>query len=461
MKKFFALLFLLSLLLAACQTPTIPLAATATVPVSLQTQALNPSSTVTLAPFLVPSSTPAPTASPASPLPSATSGVQATAGAGQAAAFKDCALLPGLPACGGKLPLTGKLALIDPAGKFLALVDFKAGTAWQEPSPSSPVTLSFSPSGRQAAAISTGTAGTPSTVYDVGSGKVARSVTLQGLIGWTAQDDLAGSPFRTVWSAAGDQAWIDFNTAVAHLRFAAQPDKDVTWPVTSAPTDRIAQAVDWVPGTDLLLFELHAAGNSMWITGGSLYTLNVKNGAIKDLRANMALTFHFQWQPSAKGVMVYGDTTPTPGQPMGGQSLFVLNVVSASRKSVDLKTQVSISAPAFTPDGQSILFGASLPADQSAANSPFTLAAIYLVNPATGKVSALTQPPAGMSDTRPLLLPDGQNFLFYRVDEQQQTFSLRLGFLGGGVDQAVTGSLSLPARTGPEQTFDSVVVYQP
>lgn len=461
MKKFFLLFLLLALPLVACEAPEVP-TASATPPPSiattttLPTQALTPLSTVTLAPFLVPTSTLAPTASPAAGLPSATPGVpQATAGAGQAAAFKDCALLPGLPACGGKLPLTGKLALNDPASGLLALIDFKAGTAWQELSPSSPVTLSFSPSGKQAAAISTGTAGTPSMVYDVGSGKLVRSLTLQGLIDWTPQDALAGSQFRTVWSAAGDQAWIDYSTALAHLRFAAQPDKDVTWPVASAPSDRIAQAVAWVPGTDLLLFEQHTAGNSMWIIGGSLYTLNVKDGAIKDLRANLALTFRFQWQPAAKGVMVYADSGA------GGQALYVLNVVTGLRKAVELKVPVNVSAPAFTPDGQSILFGASLPADQSAAGSPFTLPAIYLVNPTTGKVHALTQPPAGMSDTQPLLLPDGQNFLFYRVDDQQQTFSLRLGSLSGGTDQPVTGSLPLPARTGPEQSFGEVVMYQP
>ena len=448
MNKSFILFLLLALLLAACQpvgTPaaslTPPPAATA---VPLPTQAPTPQATPTQAP----------TAAPTAPKPSATpEAPQATPAAGQAAVFKDCALLPALPACGGKLPLTGRLVLIDSANQRLALVDFKDGAAWQEPLPRTVVALSFSPSGKLAAVIPGTIAGVPSTVYDVGSGKQVQSVTLQGQAGWTPQDALVASPFRTVWSAAGDQAWIDFNTGLAHLRFAAQPDKDVSWPVSAGANDRIAQAVAWAPGTDLLLFEQHTAGSSMWITGGSLYTLNVKNGAIKDLKANMALTFRFQWQPGASGVLVYGDSAASPV--MGGRSLFVLNVVSGSRKAVLLSDQVNVSAPAFTPDGQSILFGAA------AAGSPFDLPAIYLVNPTAGKVKALTQPPAGSSDTLPQLLPDGKNFLFYRVNDQEQTFSLRLGSLAGDLDAPVTGSLPLPARTGPDLSFDSVLVYQP
>ncbi|HEX7597135.1 MAG TPA: hypothetical protein VF518_02910, partial [Polyangia bacterium] len=369
---------------------------------------------------------------------------------------------PGLPACGSKLPLTGRLALVDSANQRLVVVDFKAGAAWQEPLPGTDVFLSFSPSGKLAAAIPATAAGIPSALYDVGSGKQVGSVTLQGLIGWTPKDTLAASTFRTAWSAAGDQAWIDYSTGLAHLRFAAQADKDVTWPVTTAPSDRIAQAVAWVPGTDLLLFEQHTAGNSMWITGGSLYTLNVKDGAVKDLKANMSLAFRFQWQPGVTGVMVYGDTSPNQGQVMGGQSLYVLDVVAGSRKAVALTSQVTVSSPAFTPDGQSILFGAVLPADQASANGPFTLPAIYLESPAKGEVHIVTQPPAGFSDTQPQLLPDGQSFLFYRIDDQQQTFSLRLGTLSGGVDQPVTGSLPLPLRTTPaEVDFGGVVVYQP
>jgi len=471
MNKQFIPFLLLALLLAACQpvgTPaaslTPPPAATA---VPLPTQAPVPQATPTQAATLLPSATLAPTAAPTMPQPSATAGAgQATAGAGQAtpaagqaAAFKDCALLPALPACGGKLPLTGRLALIDSANQRLALVDFKGGAAWQEPLPGTDVALSFSPSGKQAAAVASTAAGVPSTVYDVGSGKQVQSVTLQGQAGWTPQGALVASPFRTVWSAAGDQAFIDYNTALAHLRFAAQPDKDVPWPVSVAPGDRIAQAVAWVPGTDLLLFEQHTAGSSMWITGGTLFTLNVKNGAIKDLKANMALTFRFQWQPSASGVLVYGDSAASPV--MGGRSLFVLNVVSGSRKAVQLSDQVNVSAPAFTPDGQSILFGAALPAGMDLPDSPFHLPAVYLVNPTTGKVRALTQPPAGSSDTLPQLQPDGKNFLFYRVNDQEQTFSLRLGSLAGDLDAPVTGSLPLPARVGPDLSFDSVLVYQP
>jgi Tol biopolymer transport system component len=401
--------------------------------------------TPTIAPPLVPTDAPKP-----------------TSGADSAAAFTDCALLPALPSCSGKLPLTGRLALNDAAGKRLVVVDFKSGAAWQvpwqAPALQGPSGLSFSPSGKLLANFPPGNSGQPYLIYDSASGKQVNQLTPQGIDAWTPQDSFQGAPFRTVYSATGDQAYIDFKTAIAHVRLATSPDKDVTWSVVNGPNDRIPQAVAWVPGNDLLLFEQHYASNSMWVNGGALFTLNIKTGEVKDLKAGMLLNFQFQWHPTEPGMLVFGDSSNSPV--MGGQQLAVLNVLTGQLTHLIADPNVLITASGWLPDGKTILFAASMPADSASAGGPFALPAIYVINPDGSGLRRVTNPPQAVRDDQPQMLPDGQHFLYFHADTQKQTFTVRLAALDGSLDQAVTGSLPAPQCT-VTCAWDAVVVYKP
>jgi hypothetical protein len=368
-----------------------------------------------------------------------------------------------LASCGGKLPLAGELALSDPAGKRLVGVDFKTGAAWQVPwhDPlAGPSGLSFSLSGKLLAALPPGNSGDqPYAIFDASSGGQVQQAIPQGVLEWTPQDSFAGVPFRTAWSAGGDQAWIDFDTALAHLRFAAQPDKDVTWPASPTPGDQIPQAVAWVPGSGVLLFEQHYA-SSMWITGGALSTLNVKTGETRDLKASIKLDFSFQWHPTEAGVLVFGDSSNSPI--MGGQTLAVLNVLTGQLSHPIKSDTVSVSTPSWLPDGKTILFAAFTPGDTSQPGDTFAAPAIYLMERDGSNARPVTKPLQGTRDSHPQLLPDGKYFVYFRADTQKSTFSLRLAALDGSLDEPVTGALPLPSTApGGDYAWDTALVYRP
>ena len=446
MKKRF-LLLLLVLLLAACQPLGTPLPSITPLPTPTELPSATPQPTATFLPTSQPTAT-------ATPQPTATPAISGPL----AAAFNDCALLPALASCGGKLPLSGRLALSDSANKRLVVVDFKSGAAWQVPAAAAPAGLSFSPSGKLLASFPPGNSAQPYLIYDSSSGKEVQQITPQGSDAWTPQDSFEGAGFRTVWSAAGDLAWIDFNTALAHIRFAAQPDKEVTWPVGPGPSDQIPQAVTWVPGSDLLLFEQHYAANSMWVSGGALYTLNVKTGEVQDLKANMLLDFKFQWHPAEKGVMVFGDSSNS--SMMGGQALAVLNVLTGQISHPIADPNVSISAPAWLQDGKTILFSAFMPGNTAQVGDPFALPAIYTINRDGSGAHTVTKPSQNERDSHLQFLPDGQHFLYFRSDTQKGTFTLRLAAVDSSLDEAVTGSLP-PQQCAFVCFSDAVVVYQP
>jgi hypothetical protein len=469
MKKL-ALLGLFLLILSACQaaaTTAQPPAATAT---QLPSASDTPAATDTLPPAA--SATPAPTPSAAptaatSPEPSATATLASPPMNVQPQVVKDCILLPGLLGCNGPtLPLSGLLALNDPANQRLVVANFKTGTAWQvsladlfTTNPSgSPSGLSFSPTGELLAVYPPGNSGVPFNILETASGQGEQQVTAPGLPDWTPQDTLDMAPFRTAWSAAGDRAWIDFQKAELHVRFAAQPDQDVIWPVEPVPSDKIHQVIAWVPGTNLVLAEYHFASNSMWVTGGELYTVDVKSGAIKDLKAHMKLDFPFQWNPAETGVMVLGESSDSPT--MGGQRLALLNVLTGSLQILVQDNNVLISTQTWLPDGKTILFGGRIPGGAPAGN-PFATSGVYAIGSDGKGLRALTYTSHGQHDEKPQVLPDGKNFLYFRLDEAQMTAVLRVASLDGKLDQPVTGPLTVPVCTFNTCSWDGVAVYRP
>ncbi len=438
-----------------------------------------PSPLPTEQPTALPSATPPPTPLPTAALPTTTPTAsptqQTTPGGVQPQAFSDCALLPalpGLPGCGGSKAaqlLGGELILVDQGNHRLVGVDYNTVQAWQIPladlfptNPSgAPSGLSFSPSGKLVAVYPPGNSGALFTILDAASGREVTQVTPAGQADWTPQDTLDMHPQRTIWSAQGDVAWIDFNTAVAHVRFAADPGKEVTWPIAPGPSDKIPQAVAWVPGTDLLLFEQHFASNSMWVTGGELSTLDVKTGAVKDLKASLKLDFQLAWHPSQTGVMVFGDSCCHPI--MGGQNLAILNVITGELTHPIQDQNVSIAYPSWLPDGQTLLFAASLPIDKIKTGDPFASSAIYELKRDGSGLRSLTKPGPSQYDARPQLLPDGEHFLYFRVDTitDPGTSVLHLAALDGSLDEPLTGALAAPqCMASPQCAWDSIAVYR-
>jgi hypothetical protein len=465
MKKL-TLLILLALGMAACA----PVGAPSATPSPLPTEPPTPLPTVGI-----------PTATPTAE-PTAAPTAQATPGGVQPQAFSDCALLPalpGLPGCGGSKAaqlLSGELVLVDQANRRLVGVDYNTVQAWQIPladlfpaAPTGfPAMLSFSPSGKLLAVYAPGNTGASFAILDAASGQEVGQITPSGVPDWTPQDSLEMAPFRTVWSGQGDAAWIDFNTAVAHLRLAADPGKEVTWPVAPAPSDQIPEAVAWVPGTDLLLFEQHFASNDMWVTGGELYTLDVKTGAVKDLKAHMKLDYQFAWNPTQAGLMALAESTNNPT--MGGQRLATLDVVSGELKYLIDDAMVIASHPSWLPDGKTILFAVSLPPAAVQSNPIFESQGIFQVSSDGSGLKALTKPPqaqnistATMHDDAPQLLADGKYFLYFRVDTSTDPGSsvLRLAALDGSLDEPLSGPLAAPqCTTSTMCNWEAVAIYK-
>ncbi len=456
---------LFAFLLAACTPSGAPAATASTAP--------------TAQPTALPSATQPPTPLPTVGIPTATPTAeptaQATPGRIQPQTFSDCTLLPalpGLPGCSGNKAaqlLGGELVLVDAANHRLVGVDYNTVHAWQIPLadlfPTNPTGvpsgLSFSPSGKLLAAYPPGNSGASFAILDAASGQEVSQVAPAGQAGWTPQDSLEMSPFRTVWSAQGDAAWIDINTAVAHLRLAANPGKEVTWPVAAAPSDQIPQAVAWVPGADLLLFEQHFASNDMWVTGGELYTLDTKTGEVKDLKAHMKLDFQFQWNPIQTGLMVLAESSSNPT--MGGQRLATLDVLTGELKYLIDDAMVIASYPTWLPDGKAILFAVSLPAAAVQSNPIFEPQGIFEVSRDGSGLKAVTKPGQGRHDDAPQLLPDGKAFLYFRVDSSTDpaTSTLRLAALDGSLDEPVTGTLAAPqCMAGSQCAWNAVAVYR-
>ena len=452
MKRIFFVFILLALALGACSPAVTPTVLPSAVP---STPNPNPTSAPST-PAAVATSTsgatavhtqkapPTPTvlssATQAAPTPTPFAGVIATQTA------PDCAVFPGFPSCGASLPLSGKLATFDAASQTITVLDFDARLAWKINAPPEAKRLEWLGGGNFL--VTYNNQGVPALAWT--SPVTSKTLDLPKL-------SPAGTPVFT--AADGSTAWIEMkdNQSFFHVRLGKTAAEKV-WPA-GEPGDQIHQILGWVPGTPLLLAGYTFSGNSMWMTGDRLYTLDPASGTIQEMAANLRLGGPFQWHPTQAGLIVFGDSNPS--SMMAGPRLAVLDVVTGKVAHPIADESVVSSYPSWSADGKAILHAASKVGSPTAASDPFALPAVYLTQWPDGATRRLTTPPAGSRDDWPQLLPDGKHFLYLRVPDGGGPAELRLGSLDGSQDD-FGWRRDKPGATGtvpPE--LGSIIAYAP
>ncbi len=344
------------------------------------------------------------------------------------------------------LPLSGKLALLDAASQTITVLDFDAKQAWKVNAAAPDPTPGMA-----------GWRQLPGDLQQPGQPSLAWANPAKPESFDLPQLSPAGTPVFT--AADGSTAWMEMKDTQSffHVRLGKTAAEQV-WPA-GQPGDQIHQILGWVPGAPLLLAGYTFSGNSMWMTGDRLYTLDPASGTIKEMTANLRLGGPFQWHPSQTGLMVFGDSNPS--SMMVGPRLAVLDVITGKVTHPIADESVVSSYPSWTADGKAILHAASKVGSPAAASDPFAQPAVYFTAWPDGATRRLTTPPAGSRDDWPQLLPDGNHFLYLRVPDGGKPVELRLGSLDGSLDALVGGGLS-PAPQGPfPPNWESIIAYAP
>ena len=352
---------------------------------------------------------------------------------------------PGFPSCGASLPLSGKLALFDAASQTITVLDFNAKSTWKITAPPEIQRLEWMDgnflvtyNNQDVPALAWANPAKPGSFH---------------------LPQLSPSDTPVFTAADGSMAWMEMKDtqSLFHVRLGKTAAEQV-WPA-GQPGDQIHQILGWVPGAPLLLAGYTFSGNSMWMTGDRLYTLDPASGTIKEMTANLRLGGPFQWHPSQTGLMVFGDSNPS--SMMVGPRLAVLDVITGKVTHPIADESVVSSYPSWTADGKAILHAASKVGSPAAASDPFAQPAVYFTAWPDGATRRLTTPPAGSRDDWPHLLPDGNHFLYLRVTDGGKPAELRLGSLDGSLDTVVGGGLG-PTPLGPfPPQWESIIAYAP
>ena len=439
--------FLLLTLLAACipNTPTVTVTPIISVPSLVPTVAVTATSAP---PTSVPSPavtfTPPPTAAP----PAVTKGPTAPVGPAVTQTAPDCKALPGFPGCGASLPLTGKLAIYDDSHQLIQVLDFNARQDLQIKTKVGTIGLEWQDKGNILTAASPDNQPALAWVNPVTSKTPALPK-----FGPQGQPIFSGTDGSTAWLEQKDGLFL------FHVR-PANSDKDQVWPAEPKPSDKIHDLLGWVPGTPLLLAGYHFGSNSMWVTGNQLYSLDSRNGAVKELPASMRLGSSIAWHPSQPAVMAFDDSSQS--QLMGASRLAILNVNTAKVTRLIADTAVSSTYPAWTPDGLAILHAAIKVGNPPAANDPFALAGIYRTEWPAGTTTRITTPPQGQRDAWPQPLADGKNVLYLRYSPDTKQAEVRLAGLDSKLDAPVVTALNVaPAIQSLDIHWQTVLAYVP
>ena len=360
--------------------------------------------------------------------------------ANNAQPWKDCALAPGWIACdAAAAPVAAHLALQAPSGPYILALDLASGAGWQFSS--SALRMDWSPQGSR---LLLGVGEQQYLVLDAAGQRVEQ---FSSPVEPRWQPDGSLSHKGEIQSAQGARAWLE---RTSDLRWAlhtqpAAAAEEKTYALEPQPTDRLYHLVGWAPGASLVLGQFYYANNAAMMEGGQLFLFDTQSGQRRDLDANAPLGYRasFAWSPGdPRDTLAFIET----GGMMNGMATLALLNRTTGQLRYPLPQGLRVTALDWQPDGAQLTFAAEPLGEiqPGGAAQTFTRSALYQLNPASGEVKALTQPPQGAVDGLPRWLPDGSTLLYARHYTDQAVLEVHAYSPQNGQDRVLIAGLPAP-----------------
>lgn len=455
-------LCLLVLLLSSCQTPPAP---TPTLPEAILPSPTSPLQTtmvVTMA--VLPTETTAQTLTPPGTEISYPAGPTPTMGAAESlqavgVAYQDCARTPGLLNCGAQAAaISGRLAFWDMTAARLISLDLATGQGWQASfaglsQTSSPLALIWSPNAEKLLAA----AGQEARIYD-STGHPIQTMGLHAdgeIPAWNA-DGTLDQP-TSVHAVDGTTASLEI-TAQDQLLLHIQPRdaSEKSLPLDVQPTGEQYRLLSWVPGQQTLLAQRFYASNAAMLQGGELLLLDAKTGALQPLDANVGLgqAAALAWDPSQTGRLAFLETAANG---VMAPRLGILDLPAAVIR-YPLPENTIVSGFAWQPGVSAGQARLALAVGGASGVGSY----LAILDPQSGALSPLTQPPAGALDGWPHWGADGKTVVYARSISPSgggPFLEVRGHLAEDGADWLLVAGLPAPQIDGPTNPWDVLLAF--
>ncbi len=339
--------------------------------------------------------TPAPAASPTPEVatPTDSSGLLPESEEG-VEPFNNCDITPGLVGCDAQAPaIAARLAVQDPQSKRVLVLDLTSGEGWQLDGEVSSIDW------------------------------LANRIWLQlnspdrsWLFDFLLKDRSEQAVSPPVYDDDSRAAWIEQSGGYVALRVLAMgaDGADVVFlhphsPETIYQPDRLYLLRAWVPGQNRVLAQIYTAGGDAMINGGELALIDAATGELTglDVRAPITAGAEFAWnpqQPDQLAFLARGEAGAPP-------RLAFLDLTTR-RWTTPKEEGLCVDGLAWQPDGQRLTFAAQW--DQPGDANRYPAPGIYALDPESGMVAQLTQPPRNAEDGRPGWSADGDVLIYGR-----------------------------------------------
>jgi hypothetical protein len=350
------------------------------------------------------------------------------------ARFRDCSITPDLADCAEDpapaLPARLAAAVLPANGSaYPALLglDLRNGKGWQVALEDFPTLLNWSPRGSHLLV------GLPQDSFHLYQAGGRRSESFQSAAGarWLAPLE-EGDPARpggadvldrggALRSAQGETAQVERASGggwQVRLAGPGAPGRLLLVPVTSAEEMLLLRG--WVPGRRALLLQRFVPGGAAMAAGGQVLILDLETGALQDLEVRAPLEEGaFAWNPARPLLALLTAEGPLAG-PDALRRLALYDDAARDLR-YPLPDGVIPGPPAWSPDGERLVFPVELTGGGGVAPAAFPQAGMYSLDPQAGsaappdELALLLPTPAGAVDGWPHWTADGAFLVYART----------------------------------------------
>ena len=346
--------------------------------------------------------------------------------------WTDCTVLGGWIGCNQQAQaIPGRVAFSFLNWPAVVALDLENGQAWFAGGQAQ--FLEWSPQGDR---LLVGLSGDHYWVYDSDGGVVD---TFDSPIRPRWQPDNSLGRDGVVRSSEGDEARLESDPGGAlKLVIKKQDQAEQSFELESQPTDQLYQLIGWVPETAQILGQVSTASSAAIMRGGRLFTLDSASGARVDLEsmAPLGRRSEYDWRPGSATLAFVESGSVESRLPT-----LAIQDFDSGQIQFPLPEGVEIRGFDWHPSGNRLAFAAT-PWVQG---QGFERPGIYLLNPQTGSVPALTHPPQGAEDLLPRWMPDGETVVFARW-YQGGVMEIRMIQVGNGQEWLIAGGLPAPCN---------------